>query len=170
MGRSKALLEFSGIKLVERALETLRRAGLDEAWVSGEIPGMPCFPDVTKGLGPLGGLHTAAERFPGSRILAIPVDMPALGASTLQGLVDRAALSGAPAAAFEGFELPVVFSSTLRARAVLRELCFGTLDSRERSVAHFSARMEVSRLPVPCDCMREFTNINTPREWEEFVK
>ncbi|MGL6160730.1 molybdenum cofactor guanylyltransferase [Microbulbifer sp.] len=117
MGRDKALLQLpDGQTLLQRAQSLLRnlRAPGDVEFlpplVSGDRPGG--IADSAVARGPLGGLRSVAEHLRREQIacdalLAIPVDMPLLGAEQLEKLCAEGIGSGEGALCFGRCYLPL---------------------------------------------------------------
>lgn len=102
MGANKALLEVGGVRLIDGAVATLR-AIFPEVLLIANDPepyvslGLPIFPDLLPGKGPLGGLYTAvsAARHPWAFCLAC--DMPFANPTLIRYLASLA----------EGFDVVV---------------------------------------------------------------
>ncbi len=102
MGRDKALLEFAGRPLVERALAILQQAGLP-AKIAGAVPSArasleayaPIVEDATPGLGPLSGICAALATTSARHAVFLPVDLPLLPPSLLVFLLRHAQMTGA---------------------------------------------------------------------------
>jgi molybdopterin-guanine dinucleotide biosynthesis protein A len=82
MGRDKALIEFHGRPMLDRALDELEQH-CAELLVIGEIEryghvGPFVIADEWPGKGPLGGITTAMRYASNDRLLVIACDMPAL--------------------------------------------------------------------------------------------
>lgn len=94
MGRDKALLEFRGRPLVERALENLRRLGFSPS-IAGNRPDLaryaPVIPDNYPGSGPLAGIEASLAASGDDLNLFLPVDLPLLPVEFLRWMVSRAA-------------------------------------------------------------------------------
>lgn len=92
MGANKALMTIGGRSLIERVLD--RVAGLgDEVMVIANQPepyaplGLPIYPDVLPGNGPLGGLYTAISHSAGDHTLVVSCDQPFLNRDLLDYLI-----------------------------------------------------------------------------------
>ena len=93
-GQDKALYSFDGSTLVERAVETLRRAGCDRVVVLHRRPTdlefldceVTC--DVGGGQGPLDGLHTALLLARSDYIVTLPVDQILVTSEVFRQLLD----------------------------------------------------------------------------------
>lgn len=81
MGTNKALLEVGGVRLIDRAVATLR-AIFSEVLLIANDPepyaplGLSIFPDLLPGKGPLGGLYTAVSAAPRPWAFCLACDMP----------------------------------------------------------------------------------------------
>ncbi|MCD2325368.1 molybdenum cofactor guanylyltransferase [Sphingomonas sp. IC-56] len=146
-GSDKALAMLGGRRLMDHALDNLRRH-TDEVAVAGRtLDGVISIPDQpTAGLGPLGGLcgaldYAAAQGF--DRVLTCSVDCPDLPAEILKHAPSY--LKGQP----------VIGLWPASAASALRE--FITTDDR-RSVRGFGAH--IGALAVDTDYTA--LNINTP--------
>ncbi|MGA9670421.1 MAG: molybdenum cofactor guanylyltransferase [Terracidiphilus sp.] len=97
MGTDKALVEFAGRPLVERALAILREAGL-EARIAGARSSLgsyaPIVDDAEPGRGPLGGICAAMSAMTACRAVFLPVDLPLVPASLIGLLMHHAEISG----------------------------------------------------------------------------
>ncbi len=93
MGTEKALLEWQGSTLLERALRTARSAA-SVARVVGPKTGLAAYDDVVEDIyrdrGPLGGIHAALAASITELNLILAVDMPFLEARFLNFLISRA--------------------------------------------------------------------------------
>ncbi len=81
MGTNKALLEFGGLRIVERLLQTLRPLFSEVAIVANDAEAyayldVPIWPDRIPGKGALGGLYTAVFNSTFPRTFCIACDMP----------------------------------------------------------------------------------------------
>jgi molybdopterin-guanine dinucleotide biosynthesis protein A len=97
MGEDKALVVLGGQTLVERALATLREAGLTAAIAGARSPlagFAPVIEDAEPGRGPLGGICAAFSATTARRAVFLPVDLPLLPASLLRFLVEDASRTG----------------------------------------------------------------------------
>ena len=100
MGRDKALLEWGGFTLVERALQSLRGVA-STVRIVGDREDLACFAPVVSdtfpGSGPLGGIHAALATSTHDWNLFLPVDLPLLPAGFLVWMLERVALTEAVA-------------------------------------------------------------------------
>jgi molybdopterin-guanine dinucleotide biosynthesis protein A len=86
-GQEKYFFRFNGRTFLEHILESLRGvvddvvlAARDPAQCErfAHIPGLRCVPDVRKGTGPLGGLHTGVQVVKGDPVFVSACDMPCI--------------------------------------------------------------------------------------------
>lgn len=98
MGRDKALLEFSGRLLIERAVDLVREIGL-EPRICGSRPELarfvPVVPDNYPGCGPLAGVEAALATSGSDLNLFVPVDLPLLPPEFLHWMITRAKATNA---------------------------------------------------------------------------
>lgn len=152
----------AGTTLLQWTSAKLRRAGLSCIVVCGEPHGVA---DLIPHQGPLSALHSLCQRHSGTQVLAVPIDMPRLSDSVLRALVDAGANEQRPLH-YEGFVLPLLLSLTPAMGAVLEHLLITT--DADRSLAGFLRRTGARSLAAPED-RAEFTNVNTPEEWQAYV-
>jgi molybdopterin-guanine dinucleotide biosynthesis protein A len=152
MGRDKALLEYQGRPLLHHMMGLLRAAGLSEIFVSGNLPGYPCVPDVSPAAGPVGGIISVVrEKQDYDGYLFIPVDMPLLPA---QGL--RLLLSQDGGAYFIGWPLPLF-------------LVPPAMPSQASSVQGFIKDQGIYPIDIPPTMDNLMKNANTPEEWQKVI-
>jgi molybdenum cofactor guanylyltransferase len=100
MGRDKALLEWDGSTLIERALGSLRGVS-STVRIVGDREDLssfaPVVADTFPGSGPLGGIHAALAASNHDWNLFLPVDQPLLPAGFLRWMLTRVALTEAVA-------------------------------------------------------------------------
>jgi molybdenum cofactor guanylyltransferase len=129
MGRDKAMLEIDGVTMMDRAIDLLRRVGIEPAVVgsfdeSSLRVGVPVIPDDWPGAGPLGGIATALRYSQTPWNLVIACDTPYLTTEWLEFLKDRACATfqaeQRPAETTSGAEAPsqqTTLMSELKLRA-----------------------------------------------------
>jgi len=93
MGEEKALLEFAGTTLLERALATLREVTPD-VYIVGARERFERFgrvvEDIYRERGPLGGIHAALNASQAEWNVILAVDLPFVTAALLRFLVEKA--------------------------------------------------------------------------------
>ena len=108
MGEDKALLEWGGVRAVDRLVALAREVGCDPVFtVGGPGYGHPHLDDPVRFGGPVGGILAGAaalRRASVQRALVLAIDAPTLTGEDLRPLLD----SPAPGAAFDGYPLPMV--------------------------------------------------------------
>ena len=92
-GRNKALVEFEGMRLIERTV-TVMRAVFDQVILVTNTPheyaylGLPMVQDLIRGLGPLGGIYTGLEMTTEEAGFFVACDMPFLNQSLILHMVE----------------------------------------------------------------------------------
>ena len=166
MGRSKALLEIEGDRLIDRTrvvLESLHPT-VSRVVISGDPTLFPkAIPDVRPFRGPVEGIKSVAKALLSTDpthggLLVVPVDLPLLSPEALRPLIDHFLRSGGQAAAYSDTPLPAIFrlDGGLIDAAEGTDSVHGLLDALK---AHFLAPPE----------LRALTNTNTPEEWAQIV-
>ncbi len=173
MGRDKAQLRLpGGESLLERAHRLLvglpAPAGFE--FLPAQISGAGGIADWGESRGPLSGLHAAAqileeERPECAALLAVPVDMPLLQPAQLQQLCNAALRSGARAACFGRYWLPLWLRLDADSRAYLHEVAVGRGDP---SVRALFAACGGEQLPVPGGDWH--WNVNRPDEFHRVIE
>ena len=92
MGTDKSLVQLGGVRLIERAVETLRQV-CTEVVILGSNPALeiygPLVPDLHPGCGPLGGIEAALAHSRLEWNLLLPVDMPFVPTALLRSWIAR---------------------------------------------------------------------------------
>jgi molybdenum cofactor guanylyltransferase len=92
MGRNKAFVEVGGKPIIERIIERVRELGSELMLITNTPAdymhlGIPSYPDLVAGKGPLGGLYTALSHAKQDYTLAISCDQPFLNTDLLRYLI-----------------------------------------------------------------------------------
>lgn len=175
MGRDKAMLEIGGVAMIERAMDLVRRAGIEPVVVGsfGENPrslSARVISDDWPGAGPLGGISTALRETRAAWNLVIACDMPYLTAEWLKFLMGRAFASSADAVVpmNENGAEPMCAMYHQRAEATIRE----ALESGIRKVTEGLGKLQVEYVEpeewkgFDSDGLL-FKNMNEPADYEE---
>lgn len=176
MGENKALKLFLGRPLIQRVIERLTPIA-DELILTTNQPeafaflGLPLFPDLYPGRGPLGGLYTALISAKYSSVAVTACDMPFASAPLFvaaASLMVRDEADVVIAETLEGFEpLHAIYR---------RETCIPAIESaiaddQWRMISWFP-KVKVRKLtqdeimPYDPDGLA-FSNVNTPEEFVE---
>lgn len=172
MGREKALLEFEGTTLLERALGVLREATLEAAIVGAREKFerfAPVIEDVYPGRGPLGGIHAALTASQAEWNFMLAVDLPFVTAELLRFLLGRARESGCQAT------VPRIGNGYQPLCAIYRkgfgERAGRALEAGENKIDRLFVP-ETTRVVADDELARfaftaaMFENLNTPEEYE----
>jgi molybdopterin-guanine dinucleotide biosynthesis protein A len=176
MGENKALKPFLGHALIQRVIDRIRPIA-DEVLVTTNQPeafaflGLPLFPDLKPGRGPLGGLYTALVSAKNPIVAVVACDMPFASAPLLVAAADLLVQEEADvviARTAEGFE-------PLHA-AYRREKCIPAIESaiesdQWRMIAWFPSVKVRTLLTEEIQKYDPeglaFRNVNTPDEFAE---
>jgi molybdenum cofactor guanylyltransferase len=170
MGQDKALLHYQGSTLLARAIVVLETAGAKEVLVSGrEHP--QGVPDLLPHCGPPGAILSLLswleqqQRLDAASLLLIPVDMPLLTAATVRQLL--ASAEAGRGAHFSGEVFPCVLPASLMLLTHLRVL-FATAQhlGGQRSLRALLKFCDAVDVPSTGIAASEFSNVNTPTEWQ----
>lgn len=171
MGTNKALLAVGGKGMLQRTAELLQPL-VDDLFLVADDPapyadlGLPVLPDVYRGCGALGGIHTAILRAAHPLVLCAACDMPHIEDGVLELLLSAAgpnddALIPRPAG---------------RPEPLLAVYGRGALTGIERSIAAGRLRVmdafqglrlrfvEAEELRLVDPALRSFVNVNSPAE------
>ena len=168
MQADKALLEYDGRPQLLRAWELLQRVGIGRAFVSinpgqqGDAlrAGLPTLADTVQSVGPVAGIITAQQAFPGAAWLVVACDLPLLDADTLRTLME-ARDPGHDATAFrsrhDGLPEPLCAIWEPTSAALLRQ----RLDAGHACPRKALLQLQTTLLPAPGVAL---DNVNTPDE------
>jgi molybdopterin-guanine dinucleotide biosynthesis protein A len=174
-GRPKGLLHLpEGITIIERTIEVVRHAGIQEiVIVAGEASpyrDVACtlVPDRRPDRGPLAGIEAALEHYADrcDAVLILPCDLPGITREVVTGLVDAAAASAAPVVVAEtgdGFWHPLCSVVRIGALETVRDALdagSGGVHALWRRLGAATAHFE-EELP--------FLNVNTPEDMERWL-
>lgn len=87
MGKDKGLIPLAGKQLASYSIQALK-SWCDPIMISSNNPlyeefGYDVFPDVEKGLGPLGGIYSGFKKNPGLDIFVLSCDMPLISSALI---------------------------------------------------------------------------------------
>lgn len=154
MGTSKALLRYKDMPLIEHMQNLLHQAGLEEVYISGDVPGYACIHDAVRHDGPARAMYDLLQRFEGDydRLLFVPVDMPLLQENAVRGLLEQAG-----SVYYNDYPLPTCLVTGGRGES-------GGFASVRDLLTYRMARPVF--LGAPPECM---ANINTQQEWKDIA-
>ncbi len=167
MGQDKARLRVNGRQLLDHSLDRLHALGITDCWVSGSYPGYRCIEDQSPASGPVAALHSLAIALPNTKMLIVPVDMPALDQRLLRHLLDSG--TDARCAHFRAAPLPLrLITDGIAAQAIAA--CINQSDRDQRSLRNVLSRLEAKVIEPPewAD-PGALTSVNTPSEWAEWL-
>lgn len=157
MGRDKALLPVGDGTLLDYMRRRLGALPLAEVVVCRNAPG--CLADLVPDLGPLGALHSLSLHYPGRTLLVVPVDMPLLGAATLETL-----LAGTEIEPRHYADHPLPLRLALTPAAIAAIAARTAPATPDRSLAGLLRDLGATALPLLGN-IGEFANLNHPDDW-----
>lgn len=147
MGRDKALLDWDGVRAVDRVAALARAVGAGALVTAGADLGLPWVPDDEVGAGPVGGVLAGAKALGTARLLVLAVDAPTVTADDLAPLL-------AAGGYYEGLPVPMVMET-------------GALPADAEAgwpLRRLVERAGLVSLPMPEGAMARLRGANTPEE------
>ncbi len=81
-GSNKAFAPFLGARIIDFVLDACKKSGTDIFIIANQKKyqnlGLPVYPDIHEGLGPLAGIHSALKHARSDRVFVTACDMPLL--------------------------------------------------------------------------------------------
>ncbi|PIP80521.1 MAG: hypothetical protein COW84_04790 [Gammaproteobacteria bacterium CG22_combo_CG10-13_8_21_14_all_40_8] len=165
MGTSKAeLILPNGLTLLQHAAQILEQTGIRQTVISGNLEGG--IPDRIPQLGPLGAIETIIHKLNPTRMLIIPVDMPALRPSLLRRLIAQAPKH--LARHFEDHPLPLLLPVNPLIKRHIRKI-METSDPRKHGIHHLLDHIDSRQFHASAFDQQQLKNINTPEQWQQFL-
>src|SRR4051794_30997867 len=172
MGQDKATLVFRGKPLWRRQMETLRKVGPAEIFVSARRdpdwrPDDVLFvPDHRPWCGPLGGLLSTLERMNTTHLLALAIDVPFMTEAFLNSMITRlTAGCGVVPRTGERFE-PVAAIFPRETHAELAEALRNKNFALQRIARRLIDRKLLTEFDVSDTDRALFQNLNDPSDFE----
>ncbi len=168
MGRDKALLEWGGLRLIERAVSII--SGLcDDILISTSNPalaylGFPLVSDIHRGIGPIAGLCAALRYSRAAHHIVIPCDTPLVTVDVFERLFAVASAAHPPACVAgteDGFIEPLIGCYHRSALPLLEEQIQRHDFKLHNALTRMGANVEI--FPD----RRIFRNINTKKDLHE---
>jgi len=173
MGRDKAYIQLRGETMFKHSVELLRGVASEIA-VSGRDPApmgvdAPWFEDAIKGIGPMGGIIAALERFH-APCLCISLDMPFLNRDILVMLLWARENRGEDRVMTTFHDPETGYIESLVAIYEPEALPLLTA-SAAAGIYKLSAAIPFEKrqhIPFPMDAQKLFMNINSPDDLNRF--
>ena len=159
MGADKALLEIEKQSMLERTCQLLKLTSVSKVVVSRNDDTRKHIADLIPRKGPLSGIHSVAMRYPLSNLLVVPVDLPLMDISTIQGLIDAGNAEDCNVR-YGKHSLPVFLQNSKQFRQ--------TLDYTLRCTNCFSVDRLCSHFPlreINLAKQSSLFNTNSPAQW-----
>lgn len=165
IGHDKALLEWGGMRLVERAISIIEPL-CDNILVSTNNPDLaylryPLVNDEHRGIGPIAGLHAALRYSRAAHHVVIPCDTPLVTIDVFERLFAITSASHPPACIAgteDGFVEPLIGCYHRSALPILEEQIYRNDYKLHNALTRMGAEIEIFR------DRRLFWNINTKKD------
>lgn len=170
MGQDKALLPVGKQLLIEEVLTRLKIHSEKVIVIANQIKefsflGVPVFPDIVPGQGPLGGIYTGLVKSETFHNLIVACDMPFISAELLRYLANRIDAYDITIARYKNrFQPLCAFYSKNCIQAIKQQLQQGNLKIRDvfkQLRVNVITEDEIDQLKLN---EQAFTNINTPED------
>lgn len=179
MGQDKTLITFNHETLVERTVKELKKV-TDEIIIASNdthkynLPGIIEVPDIYPGMGPLGGLHAGLIKAKNEYAFVVSCDLPLFSAQLASLLLERRWGYDVVVPGTEGSFEPLC--------AVYSKNCIGVIEknilSGVKGVFQLYSQVEAlkilkvnkSELSNIPEAEKIFFNLNTPEDYQEFLK
>ncbi len=176
MGRNKALLEFEGESLIQRAVRRLGEV-FPEVMIAGGNPGdyaglgVPVIPDLIPGLGPLSGLHAGLVAARNPYCFLVACDMPHAEPAMAGFFIERWGGAEVVVPRVGGYLEPM---HALYHRSCLSQIEVQLTQENVKIIAFYP---RVSTVEVTEDELRPrfgsleriFSNVNTPDDYQRLL-
>jgi molybdopterin-guanine dinucleotide biosynthesis protein A len=177
MGRDKAFVELAGTPMIQWVITAVAQCSRTAFIISNEPEkftsfGLPVYPDVIPGMGPLSGLHTAFAVTGADRVMIAPCDSPLVSPDAIKLILDYPD-GGAEAA------IPFVDG---REQGMLAVYARSGIERYAERIASASImfdefRLGLDRIFITEDELRKvepdlrsFLNVNTPADIEMAIR
>jgi molybdopterin-guanine dinucleotide biosynthesis protein A len=169
MGKPKSALRWNGNSILEHLAEVVGQTGR-QAVVLGQCEDVPDtalrLSDVPGAHGPLGGMLSAMRWAPDHAWWFLACDMPLVSAATFEWLrSQRRPGAWAVIPSIEGKPQPLCAIYEPQARFLLEN----ALHDRRFALRDALDHPKVRHAEVPEDLAAQWTNCNTPEEWQKAV-
>lgn len=152
MGQNKALLDYHGKSLIEHMVGILKKSGIEEIFISGDVEGCDCLSDQTPFEGPAEAIKSVIKRLSSyAGFLFVPVDMPLIKPEMLCMLLQQHA-----GGYFIGWPLPALIMPPYS-------------ESKRKSVQGLLDDYGISPVELPGHFASSMKNANTPQDWKEVI-
>lgn len=178
MGEDKSGLMVDGLQLWERQALLLKAAGAADVVISGHkdgpwtARGYRSVIDVFERAGPIGGIFSVMQELRAERIVVLAVDMPKMQSDFLVRLLDRASECGVGVVPrLNGYWEPLAAVYSQHLMPLLREHIESSNFELQRLVKSGVDRGVLVALECPENYARSyFLNVNTPVEWQNYIR
>jgi len=168
MGSDKGLLEVEGKRIIERIMDELKQV-VDEILIisndnSYNYLGCKVYTDIIKDCGPMGGIHSALTHSSTEKNLIISCDMPFVSKDILQKIINGSAKCEIAIPKYDKRLEPLCAVYSKSCTHKFEEL----INKEEFKLKDSFKYFIVKRINFTKEELsgNEFTNINTPEEYQ----
>ena len=168
-----ALRDPGGATIIERLIERLVAAGIDEIVIVGDPArhaacGREVIADLRPGMGPLGGIEAALAHFTGAAeaVVFLPCDMPAATAEVIGHLMDVFAAGDSPVVCAETGDFFWHPLCAVVHNGIMSQVS-DAIDRGRRSVQELWRRLGAAA--VHFEDETAFFNVNTPADVDSWL-
>ena len=162
MGEDKAKLCFRGKTLLQEMENILQNVGVNRVYISQDS----MIPDQIPGCGPLSGIHAILKKTSSSysHVIFVPVDMPCLTPLALKELLS-ASLEH-PLVRFKQYTFPFRLQVDAKWITLAEKMLYKQDNVSLRNFQECISLFELDTNFLAQSC---FTNINTAKEWGNYI-
>ncbi len=165
MGEDKSSIVFNGHSLYYHMKQILLNAGVKTIYISGGHPEFNSIPDFKTNMGPIGGIFSIMMQEQFSKfdyILFVPIDMPLLQTTNLQGLFDN--IHKNDAVCYKNIYLPLLLRNSNKLCTHLKKYLSDT--NRTYSIHYILSTINTKFLAIKANDHMQFANLNTRDDLE----
>lgn len=171
MGTNKALLELSGLKIIERIYKSIKHSCNKVIIISNSpedyrFMGLELFNDIFPGLGPLAGIHSGLNNSKTENNFVISCDLPLISKEAVEKIIEH-----------ESDKPVVIYQKKNRLQylcGIYKKVCLPILDTSLKSdnlrVKDFIDKIDAELLDAEVFPEEVFFNLNTIEDYENLVK
>ncbi|MBF0292707.1 MAG: molybdenum cofactor guanylyltransferase [Nitrospinae bacterium] len=177
MGRDKAFVELDGTPMIQWVITAVKECSVNPLIIANEPDryggfGLPVYPDIVPGMGPLSGLHTAFSVTGADRVMIVSCDSPLVTPDVIN-LILNYQFNGAEAV------IPFVDGREQGLMAVYARSGIERFADRiaSASIMFDEFRLGLNRIFITEDELRKvdpfllaFLNVNTPEDIDAAVR
>ena len=177
MGRDKAFVELDGTPMIQWVITAVKKCSANPLIIANEPDGyggfgLPVYPDIIPGMGPLSGLHTAFSVTGADRVMIVSCDSPLASPDVIKLILDYPGVGAEAVIPFvDGREQGLL---AVYARSGIERFA-GPIASASIMFNEFRLGLdrifiEEEELRKADPSLRTFLNVNTPQDIDTAVR